>query len=107
MDRESIDFINKVIADQTEKFFKFSVLHNKYLFRTQMGSEQLQKIINNSLLLEKVYQKSKWLVELIVRLFIFDEQISLKTDFTEDEYEKIKNVVCRQQNVNKIGSEYI
>ena len=42
MDRESIDFINKVIADQTEKFFKFSVLHNKYLFRTQMGSEQLQ-----------------------------------------------------------------
>ena len=46
MDRESIDFINKVIADQTEKFFKFSVLHNKYLFRTQMGSEQLQKLLN-------------------------------------------------------------
>ena len=45
MDRESIDFINKVIADQTEKFFKFSVLHNKYLFRTQMGSEQLH--LNN------------------------------------------------------------
>ena len=44
MDRESIDFINKVIADQTEKFFKFSVLHNKYLFRTQMGSEQLRKM---------------------------------------------------------------
>lgn len=49
MDRESIDFINKVIADQTEKFFKFSVLHNKYLFRTQMGSEQLHFFLDSFL----------------------------------------------------------
>lgn len=116
-------YMNPINIDYVERFIKVEEwLSNKefiemldYAGRSRYINEILFEaavtlythIVVNKFLIEKVCKESKWLVHLIVVLFYYDNTTKLRSQLSESEFSRLKEIINIKENVNKIGTEYI
>lgn len=64
-------------------------------------------ILGDKVLKDELHRDSKWLFDLLMCLFDFKKEIEMKKVIDQYDYDKIECIVNCDDNVNRIGMEYI